>query len=183
MKSLLKPVLFSIFAVLCLTSLTFAQERGEGERASPNAAVSQNIGNTIVSITYGRPAIKNRSYFVADAQLAPTGSVWRTGANEATAITFSTDVMVGGHPVSAGTYSLYSIPGDKEWTIIINKKLSWGTQYTQEEDVLRVSTNAISKKVTPAEWFSIYFDSLSTTKAHLNLNWGSTNVAIPISIK
>src|SRR5690554_991206 len=164
MKSLLKPVLFSIFAVLCLTSLTFAQERGEGERASPNAAVSQNIGNTIVSVTYGRPALKNRSYFVADAELAPAGSVWRTGANESTAITFSTDVEVGGHPVSAGTYSLYTIPGDKEWTIIINKQLSWGTQYSQEEDVLRVTTNAISRKAAPAEWFTIYFDSLSIPK-------------------
>tara|TARA_R110002096_G_scaffold303080_9_gene498082 strand:- start:7596 stop:8147 length:552 start_codon:yes stop_codon:yes gene_type:complete len=183
MKTLLKAGLFTILAVLFTTGLTFAQARGEGERASPNAAVSQTIGATDVSITYGRPALKERTYFSADAKLAPAGKVWRTGANESTVVTFSTDVMVGDKAVKAGTYSIYTIPGAKEWTIIISKKLSWGTQYDAAEDVVRATTTAVSNKAASAEWFNIYFDTLSATKAHMNLHWGTTSVAVPISVK
>ncbi|HCI71174.1 MAG TPA: hypothetical protein DHV30_11480, partial [Balneola sp.] len=101
MKALLKLGALAVFAVLLSSELTFAQERGKGNRPSPNAAVSQDIGSTTVSITYGRPGLKGRSL----ATLAKPGQVWRTGANESTVITFSEDVMFGGKEVKAGTYS------------------------------------------------------------------------------
>ena len=119
--------LFSVFALAVLftfsSTATFAQERAEGGvRVSPNAAVSQNIGATVVDVTYGRPGLKGRSL----ESLAPAGQVWRTGANESAAITFSTDVMLGGEMVEAGTYSLYTLPCDNRH-IILKQKLSWGT--------------------------------------------------------
>ncbi len=175
--------LFSVFALAVLftfsSTTTFAQERAEGGvRVSPNAAVSQNIGATVVNVTYGRPGLKGRSL----ESLAPAGQVWRTGANESAAITFSTDVMFGGEMVEAGTYSLYTIPGDN-WTIILNKKLSWGTSYDVAEDVIRVPAAVTTTEAAPMEWFAIYFDTLSETKTHLNLHWGTTLTAIPITIE
>lgn len=181
MKSFLKIGAFLVFALLLTSELTIAQERGGGVRPSPNAANSQNIGATVVSVTYGRPAIKERTYFAESSQLAPLGQVWRTGANESTVITFSTDVMFGDKEVKAGTYSLYTIPGTQEWTIIINSKLSWGTQYDPEMDVVR--TTASVGEGSNLEFFEIYFDTLSAEKAHLNLHWGTTKVAVPITVK
>ena len=175
--SILSVFAFAILLTFSSTS-TFAQERGEGIRLSPNAAVSQNIGATLVEVTYGRPGLKGRSL----ESLAPAGQVWRTGANESAAITFSTDIMLGGEMVEAGTYSLYTIPGDNR-TIILNSKLSWGTQYDESDDVLRVPAAVTTTEATELEWFSIYFDTLSETKAHLNLHWGTTLTAIPITIE
>ncbi len=181
MKTLLKLGAFFTLALLLTSDTAFAQERGKGDRPSPNAAVSQDIGSTTVSITYGRPGLKGRSLssLINDR---PNGPVWRTGANEATAITFSDDVMVGDQAVPAGTYSLYTIPGDDEWTIIINKKLSWGTQYDESQDVVRVPSAVVMNDAPKMEWFTIYFDELSSEKAHLNLHWGTTRVAVPISV-
>ena len=178
MKALLKLGALAVFAVLLSSELTFAQERGKGNRPSPNAAVSQDIGSTTVSITYGRPGLKGRSL----ATLAKPGQVWRTGANESTVITFSEDVMFGGKEVKAGTYSLYTIPGEN-WTFILNSKLSWGAQYDESQDVVRVPAAVTTEGASSFERFTIYFDTLSDTKAHLNLQWGKTMTAIPITTK
>ncbi len=156
-----------------------AQERNnDRNRPSPNASVSQTIGTTVVEVTYGRPSLRGREA----ATLMPVGKVWRTGANESAAITFSDDVMVGDAEVPAGTYSLYTIPGDDAWTFIINKKLSWGTQYDESQDVARVE-GLLMEFPAPAESFTIYFDTLSDEKAHLNLVWGTTWAAVPITMK
>jgi hypothetical protein len=89
--------------------------------------------------------------------------------------------MVGGKEVEAGTYSLYSLPNGSEWTIILNNKLSWGTQYDMNEDYIRVPAAAVDNGATKMERFTIYFDTLSDTKAHLNLHWGTTKVAVPVT--
>jgi len=177
MKSFLKIGALAIFALLLTSEVMFAQERGGGVRPSPNAANSQNIGATVVSVTYGRPSLKGRDM----STLAPAGKVWRTGANESTAITFSTDVMFGDQEIEAGTYSLYTMPGASEWTVILNSKLSWGTQYDESMDVAR--TMAGVGEGSNLESFEIYFDTLSAEKAHLNLHWGTTKVAVPIMVK
>jgi len=178
MKTLLKLGALAVFAVLLTSEMSFAQERGKGNRPSPNATVSQDIGSTTVTITYGRPGLKGRSL----SSLAPEGKVWRTGANESTNITFSSDVMFGGKEVKAGTYSLYTIPGEN-WIFILNNKISWGTQYDEAEDVLRVPAAVTTEGASGFEWVTIYFDTLSDTKAHLNLQWGKTLTAIPITTK
>lgn len=181
MKKLTPVLTFCFVAILALTLTQHAdaQQRGnESPRVSPNAAVGQTIGTTEVYLTYGRPGLKGRDL----SSLAPAGQVWRTGANESVAITFSSGVTVGDKEVPAGTYSLYTIPGEDEWTIIINEKLSWGTSYDESQDVIR-TTASVSELAEPMEWFTIYFDNLSETKAHLNFAWGTVNAAVPISVE
>ncbi len=176
-----------IFGLLLSLDAAQAQERGKGNRPSPNATVSQDIGETTVTITYGRPGLKGRSL----SSLAPEGQVWRTGANESTTITFSSDVMFGGESVPAGTYALFTIPGEN-WTFILNSQLirseedprpAWGAfGYDESKDVAKVPAAVTTTDATNMEWFTIYFDTLSDTKAHLNLHWGSTMTAIPITL-
>ena len=171
-----------VFALVAMFATeAMAQQRGNGQaRPSPNAAVSQTIGTTVVDITYGRPSLRGRDVNTLINDRA-NGPVWRTGANEATAITLSADAMIGGKEVKAGTYSMYTIPGDGEWTIIINKKMSWGTQYDEAQDVVRVKGSTFELPYD-VETFAIYFDTISNDKAHLNLTWGKIGVAVPITV-
>ncbi|MFB6098104.1 MAG: DUF2911 domain-containing protein [Salinibacter sp.] len=174
------PVVLSFFALLfgSVPSAT-AQERGNKKpRVSPNAAVSQTIGTTEVRITYGRPHVKGRTIF---GGLVPYGEVWRTGANEATTFSVSSDVMIEGQPLSKGTYSLYTIPGKKQWTIIFNKVANqWGTEYDSSKDALRV-------KVTPRsaqhrEMMMFFFENVTAKKGTCVLHWAEVQVPFEIRI-
>ena len=179
MKSLLKISILSLAVLFATSSFTFAQKRGNGKaRPSPNGAVSQTIGTTNIDITYGRPGLKGRTL----KSLTTNRPVWRTGANESTVITLSGDVMIGDSKISAGTYSIYTIPKGDKWTIIINSKLSWGTQYDEAMDVARTTVSA-SYGNHEVEWFAIYFDELSNTSANMVLRWGDAHVTVPISVK
>lgn len=177
-KHVLSTGFAALLAVALFSTTATAQERGNDEaRVSPNATVSQTIGTTEVTITYGRPSVNDRTIFDG---LVPFGQVWRTGANESTAITFSSDVMIEGETVEAGTYSLYSVPGEDEWTIIINSKLSWGTQYDQSADVLRV--NVEPETGQEVEQFMIYFENVSEDSAECVLHWDTTKVPFTIEV-
>ena len=178
MKSILRIGIVSLLALFTANTIAVAQNRGGGKaRPSPNATISQTIGTTVVSLTYGRPSLKGRSI----ENLVPPGKVWRTGANESTAITFSADVKVGNKAISAGTYSLYTIPGESEMTIIINSKMSWGTQYDGAQDVARTSAPVTNSNFV--ESFIISFDSLSDTMANMVLRWGEYTVTVPIEVQ
>lgn len=165
-------------AICCISVLGYAQERGNEEpRVSPNAAVSQTIGTTEISITYGRPSVNDRNIW---GNLVPYGEVWRTGANESTAITFSDDVTIEGKKVEAGTYSLYTIPGQDKWTVILNSKLSWGTQYDKSQDVARVTVEPT--KANHVEQFMIYFEEVTNSSAECVLHWKNTKVPFTINV-
>lgn len=131
----------------------------------------------LVRVLYSRPAKNGREVF---GKLVPYGKVWRTGANENTEIKFYKDVTIQGKKVKAGTYSLFSIPGETEWTIILNKDLDyWGAyQYKQENDVLRVNV-ASKKSEAPIENFAIQFPK--GTEAVMRLGWDDTVVEVPMS--
>lgn len=177
-KKLLRTGIAALLAVAFFSTSAIAQERGNEEaRVSPNATVSQTIGTTEVTLTYGRPAVNDRTIFDG---LVPFGQVWRTGANESTAITFSDDVMIEGEKVEAGTYSLYSVPGEDEWTIIINSKLSWGTQYDKSADVLRVQVEPQTGQ--QVEQFMIYFEDVTSNSAECVLHWDTTKVPFTIEV-
>lgn len=187
MKKLLQSTFLIVLGLFFIHEFAIAQERGnDSPRLSPNALVSQTIGTTDITVTYGRPGIKDRSYFAEGSDLAPLGSVWRTGANEATTITFSADVRFGGEEVEAGTYTLFTIPGEDEWTIILNSVLTredgtpaWGAYgYDDSKDVIRTTVDAAEG--SDLEWFEIYFNELSETKAHMNIHWGTVRVPVPI---
>jgi hypothetical protein len=148
--------------------------------ASPACTVKQRVGLTDVTVDYSRPGAKGRTVF---GGIVPWGAVWRTGANFATKITFSTPVKLEGHDIPAGTYSLFTIPGTNEWTIIINKNANqWGAfQYDPREDLVRF-------KVTPktvadaVETFAIEFNQIRDDSAVLTLDWDKTVVPIQVQV-
>jgi len=134
--------------------------------------------NKTVRIIYSRPQLKDRSL----SELAPAGKVWRTGANEAPEIQFYTAVDFGGQQISAGTYSLFTIPGETEWTVVLNKNLNqWGSySYDESADVARVTVPS-STDGTSLEEFSITFKEVDGG-AHMVMGWDKTRVAVPITM-
>lgn len=174
------PFRLSLLALCFMLAVPVAaQERGNDEaRTSPNAVVGQTIGTTDVTVTYGRPSVRDREIF---GGLEPYGEVWRTGANEATTITFSDDVMVGGQTVAAGTYALFTIPGEDSWTIIINSDADqWGAMnYDEAADVARVEVEP--EEADEMEMMTFYFDHVTDTEGHLVLHWDETRVPVMIS--
>ncbi|MCC5942408.1 MAG: DUF2911 domain-containing protein [Balneolaceae bacterium] len=177
MKTYLIGILFAA-ATLFVTQNSFAQERTTDRVwASPNASVAQTIGLTEIYLTYGRPSVNDRQIF---GGLVPFNEVWRTGANESTAVVFSDDVLIEGELVPEGTYSLYTIPGEGEWTIIINNKLSWGTQYDAAEDFLRVTVQP--EESFHMEQMMIYFENITNEGGHLVIHWDTTKVPLRIEL-
>ncbi|MDX1702488.1 MAG: DUF2911 domain-containing protein, partial [Melioribacteraceae bacterium] len=102
--------------IFCFTILEISAQNNL-PRLSPKSFVGQTIGYTKVMINYGSPGVKERSIW---GGLVPYGEVWRTGANEATTIEFDSDVFIEGNKVAAGKYSLFTIPGEDKWTVILN---------------------------------------------------------------
>lgn len=140
----------------------------ETPRVSPKASVSQRIGVTDVQITFSRPGVKNRAIW---GELVPYDKVWRTGANEATTISFSNDVKVEGQALPAGKYGLFTIPGQSSWTVIFNKDAEqWGSnKYKQESDALRIQVQ--SQDAPNQEWMDFSFQNLSPESADVVLRW------------
>jgi hypothetical protein len=139
---------------------------------------SYRVSDKAVRITYSRPQLKGRSL----SDLSPAGKVWRTGANEAAEITFYKDVNFGGKDIKAGTYSLFTIPGAKEWTVILNRNLNqWGAySYDEGADVARVSVPA-SMDGESLEAFSIAFKEVEDG-VHMVMGWDKVRVAVPITM-
>lgn len=145
---------------------------------SPTQTVKQDFGISSMELIYSRPGMKGRKVF---GDLVPYGKVWRTGANQATRLKFNDDVMIGGQALKAGEYALFTIPGENEWEIIINKgNANWGTEYKQEDDLFRVKAKPM-KLNDAVESFTIAFDNVKSTSADLKIMWDKTAVAVPIT--
>ena len=174
----LRPVL-SVVAGLALTAGLFAQApKIDFPAASPAATVKQHVGLTDIEVEYSRPSVKGRKVF---GGMLPYGSIWRTGANAATKITFSTAVKFGGADVPAGSYALYTIPGMDEWTVILNKATgSWGSyQYDEKNDFVRVKVKPIALP-NAVETFAIGLADLTDESATLYLAWEKTRVPVAL---
>ncbi|WP_332910582.1 DUF2911 domain-containing protein [Algoriphagus boritolerans] len=145
---------------------------------SPSAKTIQKVGLTDVTVDYSRPSTKGRKIF---GELVPFGEVWRTGANGATVLTFSTDVTVGGQHVPAGSYALYTIPGKNDWTIILSKNTKlWGSiGYQQSDDQVRFEVPA-SKTSKKYETFDIAFNNFTDNSAVVSMKWETTRVDFKI---
>jgi Protein of unknown function (DUF2911) len=167
--------------LLLAASLAAQTPKVDFPAASPTCTLKQRVGLTDIEIVYSRPGVKNRTIF---GGIVPYGQVWRTGANGATKVTFSTSVKLNGTEIPAGTYALFTIPGEDEWTIIINKGAAqWGAfQYDEKADVARF-------KVTPMqlaeqiETFTIEFNRIRDESAVMNLVWDHTVVPIKLEIE
>jgi hypothetical protein len=148
-------------------------------QTSSSQTIIQEFGLGKVTVKYSRPNIKGRSL---KKDLAPFGQVWRTGANDATVITFTDAVTLEGNTVLPGEYALFTIPGKDEWTIILNKETKqWGSyQYKQAEDVLRFKVKP-TKLIGRLETFSINFSDVMPSSANLDLSWGNTRITIKMT--
>jgi tetratricopeptide (TPR) repeat protein len=145
---------------------------------SPGQIVKQDFGISSIELNYSRPGMKGRKIF---GDLVPYGKVWRTGANSATRIKFSDDVTIGGQTLKAGEYAIYTVPGEKEWEVIINKgSANWGTDYKQEDDILRVKATPI-KLDQSVESFTMQFANVKSNSTDLQMMWDKTLVAVPIA--
>ena len=146
-------------------------------RVSQKASLSQTIALTQITLNYSRPQVKGRKIF---GGLEPYGKVWRTGANEVTTISFSTDVKINGFYLKAGKYALVSLPTEKDWTFIFNKDADqWGAfSYNDSLDALRILAK---KEVIPnKEVLSFYFEELTQNSVKVVLEWETVRLSFTV---
>ncbi|MBM3443942.1 MAG: DUF2911 domain-containing protein [Bacteroidetes bacterium] len=146
----------------------------QNSKPSPAQTATGKVGSTTVTVNYGSPSVKGRKIW---GELVPYGKVWRAGANEATTIEFDADVKIEGQSLPKGKYALFTIPDEKEWTIIFNKNpKQWGAySYKQEEDVLRVKVkSSASSSFNEALLYEIGSNGVT-------IKW--ENLQVPFSVK
>ena len=165
-------------ALALTTMLTINAQTIRTPAASPTQTVKQEFGIGSVELSYSRPGIKGRKIYI---DLAPAGQVWRTGANQATTLTFSEEVVIGGKKIPAGKYGLLSIPNRTEWTLILTKQVDVTNPaaYKQEEDVVRVKVKPATLP-TAVETFTMQFANVKPASADLQLMWDKVMVVLPI---
>ena len=176
-----KNVLFvAVLAIVLMCNNELSAQNFAGLDKSPMDAAAYPAGHgdsdKMVKVVYSRPQLNGRTV----EELAPSGKVWRTGANEATEITFYKDVVFGGEAVEAGTYTLFTIPGDDEWTVVLsNAENVWGAYtYDDSEDVVSVK-GAVSNNPASVEAFSIAFGG-SDSDVNMYLGFGNVLVTVPV---
>lgn len=161
-----------VLATVVATGQLYAQ------RASPHETTGATVDGAKVSVTYGRPFAKGRKIV---GGLVPYGQVWRTGADEAT--TFVTDkaLMFGDTHVEPGTYTLYTLPGENGWQLIVNKQNGqWGTEYTEGQDLARIPMT-VTKTPSPVEQFTIAVED-TPAGGELRLSWENTQASAPFTV-
>lgn len=191
--------------VMLATSVAHAQQSPlRFPRESQKASVMQTVGVTDVSLTYSRPGVKGRKIWgepaagtdagsstlddprtqPKDSAVVTYGRVWRTGANEATVFKVTDDVLIQGQPLAAGSYSLHTIPGSDEWTIIFNKDDGqWGSfQYDEKKDALRVKAKP-EAAAENQEWLAFDIEPVSPSAARVNIRWERLRVPFTVEVK
>lgn len=180
MKKIFKwtAIVVAVLAVLLFVAFKFLQYNTK--KNSPEATVEYKKDGIELSVFYCRPSKKGRDIF---GGLLPYGKIWRTGANEATTFTTNQALSIGGKTLPAGTYTLWTIPGPSEWTVIFNSKMyGWGVNFNSEAsrepeaDVLQV-TVPVETLTESTEMFTISF---SEPTPSLVLAWDKTKVSVPL---
>jgi len=172
----------TIWSLVAASALFLAIQHADAQvklpAASSTQTISQGLGIKNIQLTYQRPNTYGRPIF---GSLVPYNEVWRTGANNIPSITFEEQVTIESHTVPAGTYGIFTIPNQNEWTIILSTNVKqWGAyEYKQEEDFLRfnVKTQALTNKV---ETFTIAFEDVTTKSTAVSLSWENTKVQFAI---
>ncbi|GAA4451565.1 hypothetical protein GCM10023189_13570 [Nibrella saemangeumensis] len=171
-KIMLNVVAFCLVAQLATAQIRLPQP-------SPGATVVQTIGTTDVTVKYSRPAMRGREIF---GTLVPYGQLWRTGANAATTLAATTDLFINGQRLPAGTYSVFTIPAQNEWTLVLNKNTGASADaYKQEEDALRVRMQP-QQTSDRTESFTIHFTDVTDSTAKLNFMWANVKAAADLRV-
>jgi hypothetical protein len=172
-----------LFACMAVVSLVFASAQGINmPQPSPSQTIKQNFGLGFLELNYSRPSIKSRTVFKENSELAPLDKVWRTGANSPTLLTVSDEITVNGTTIKAGKYGLLSIPGKKEFTVIISKDINVNqpSLYKQENDIVRV-TVPVMKMKDKMEVFTMQFANIKAESCELHIMWSDVAVSLPIA--
>jgi hypothetical protein len=173
-----KPILTAtaLLAILTFAGVVLAQDKSS--RPSPPAKAECKLAaGKAITIDYSSPRAKGRKIFGA---LVPYGQVWRAGANEATALVVGSDVTVGGKAVPAGSYTLFAVPAEDKWTLVISKKTGeWGTAYPGPDNDLARIDMKVTKLSAPVENFTIALDS-SGSGCTLKMEWENTEASVDI---
>lgn len=162
------------------TDAECAPEHGLNDIPSPGSCAATMLGETRLEVQYGAPSVRDREIFGA---LVPYGEVWRTGANEASTFSTSSDLLVDGDTLAAGTYGLFTLPNETEWEVIFNAvSEQWGAfEYDDGQDVLRVTTVPEATEA-PVERFLISFEDEPDGRTMLVIAWADTRVSVPITL-
>ena len=170
-----------VLFVVALASAQMNMDQDKSKRPSPPASAQCKFSDgKTVKVDYSSPRAKGRKIY---GGLVPYGQVWRTGANESTAFVTDTGLTVGGKEVPAGSYTIFTVPEQDKWTLVISKKTGeWGTDYPGEkEDLMRVPMK-VSKTPSPVENFTISFDQKGSS-CTMNLDWENTRASVEIAEK
>ncbi len=174
----MKKLVYTLL-LLAATAVTAGAQDFKAPQPSAMQTLMQEFGLGKITVTYYRPNVNGRNIF---ADLAPYGQVWRTGANNATTISFTDEVSLNGNKVAPGEYALFTIPGPDEWIIILNKTAKqWGAySYKQADDVLRFKVKPV-KINDMVETFTMQFANVRETTCQLHLMWEHTAVMIKLT--
>jgi hypothetical protein len=168
-----------VTAVVTIVAAAFAFAQHSGGPASPPAKAETSIAGKSVVVNYSAPSARGRKIY---GGLVPYGQVWRTGANAATTLKTDGDIMIGDTKIPAGTYTIFTIPNEGKWALVISQRLNdangkpaWGAfEYDQSQDLARVDMN-VSKLASPVETFKISFDN-----GKMNLDWENTRASVDV---
>jgi hypothetical protein len=170
----------SSLTVACLLLASSALVSSQEARLSPHLKTEIELKGGVITINYGSPRVRGRQIM---GQLVPYGQVWRTGADEATALKTTADLEIGGTKVPAGSYTIYSLPSAGAWKLIINKQTGqWGTEYDQSQDLARIDLTKAALP-NPLEEFTIKFQKTAPDSATLVLEWETTKLSVPVRVR
>ncbi len=170
----MKKLLFTAFLAASVT----AYSQWAAPIASPKQMIEQQFSLSKITVEYGRPSVKGRKIF---GELVPYNKVWRAGANAATKITFGQNVNFGGKMINAGSYSLFIVPTEKEWKIILNSVANqWGAyEYNEKMNVAEVSV-PVQKSSEKQESFEISLQPVDDHTTNLSIKWDMSQAMVPI---
>lgn len=176
----MKKTAVVLLFILSITLFAAAQQ-DKSKRPSPPAQAKCSLqdGKTI-TVDYSSPRLKGRK---VGGEVAPFGQVWRTGANEATTFVTTADFTVDGKEIPAGNYTLFTLPEEQKWTLIINKKTGeWGIPYKWESEELLRAPMQVSNTSGPVEDFTISFEPAGNV-CTMHLDWGNTRASATFTEK
>lgn len=170
-----------IFAIALAATQFIGQAQVKTPQSSPKTTIVQSVGLTDVELTYSRPSARGRVVF---GNLVPFEKLWRTGANENTTISFSTDVTIDGKVLKKGKYAIFTIPKIQSWEIIFYTATdNWGTPRELKQENIALQTTvkeiALSK---PVETFTMGFSTITNDNAHLEISWENSFVALKFDV-
>ena len=149
-------------------------------RFSPATEIKQMVGLTEIEVKYSRPSMRGREVF---GNLVPYGKIWRTGADNSTKISFTTDVIIDNNTIKAGTYSIFSIPRQNEWMIMLYSDVElWGVPRNWSDDKIVFSSTYKVNKINPIETFTISFNDLTNNDVNMSISWENSSVDVKIDV-